>query len=203
MIAVKPAVGARRRQPAVTSLADALAPAERALTAVDLPPPRGQVSVPTYRRTEMRWKGDVPAIFGTIPNKVALALDGAPIYPELLVVQLLERSGWSAAWRKNWGGTAFWRNIRAPLTPPALPLTILEQVSRQAGHESPWDIVAWRARELRLLVARAEEGQRVGAYLANWLDAALRMGIPLGCFAIVEFRLEKLPVRRRGWPSAG
>ena len=185
-----------RRPPVGMSLAEALAPAERTLMAVDLPPPRGQVSVPTFRRNEMRWKGELPASFATVPNKVALALDGAPIYPELLIVQLLERSGWSAAWRKNWGGTAFWRDIRDPVTPPALPLAIVEQVSRQAGHETPWDILAWRGRELRLLVSRTDEGQRVGAYLANWLDAALRMGIPLACFAIVEFRLERLPRRR-------
>jgi hypothetical protein len=114
-----------------------------------------------------------------------------------LIVHLLEQAGWGAAWRKNWGGTAYWRAIRDPITPPPLPLAILEQVSRQAGHDTPWDIIAWRGRELRLLVCRTDEGQRVGAYLANWLDAALRMGIPLGCFAIVQLRLERLPRRRR------
>lgn len=194
--AATPAARVQRPQPAGMSLADALAPSDRTLMAVDLPPPRGQVAVPTYRRKEMRWKGELPTTFGSVPNKVALTFDGAPIYPELLIVQLLERSGWSAAWRKNWGGTAFWRDIRDPVTLPALPLAILEQVSRQAGHETPWDILAWRGRELRLLVSRTDEGQRVGAYLANWLDAALRMGIPLACFAIVEFRLERLPLRR-------
>ena len=112
-------------------------------------------------------------------------------------MHLLERAGWGAAWRKNWGGTAYWRAIRDPVTPPPLALAILEQVSRQAGHDTPWDIIAWRGRELRLLVCRTDEGQRVGAYLANWLDAALRMGIPLGCFAIVQLRLERLPRRRR------
>lgn len=188
--------GIGQPSPAGTSLADALAPAELTLTTIDLPPPRGQVSLSVYRRSETRWMGALPSTFGSVPNKVALDLDGAPTYPELLVVQRLERAGWGAAWRKNWGGTAFWRSIREPITPPALPMAILEQVSRQAGHDTPWDIIAWRGRELRLLVSRTDEGQRVGAYLANWLDAALRMGIPLGCFAIVELRLERLPRRR-------
>jgi len=196
LTAASPVASVQRPSPPRTSLAEALAPAELTLTAIDLPPPRGQVSVPAYARSETRWKGQLPAAFGSVPNKLALELDGAPIYPELLVVRLLERSGWGAAWRKNWGGTAFWRDIGDPVSPPALPLAILEQVSRQAGHDTPWDIVAWRGRELRLLVSRTDEGQRVGAYLANWLDAALRMGIPLGCFAMVEFRLERLPRRR-------
>jgi hypothetical protein len=190
------AVGARRAPVPSTSLADALAPAEVVSIEVNLPHPRGHVYVPAYVRAETRWTGVLPIGFASVPNKQALVLDGAPVYPELLVVQLLERAGWGAAWRKNWGGAAYWRDIRDPITPPPLPLTILEQVSRQAGHETPWDIVAWRGRELRLLVSRIDGGQRVSAYLANWLDAALRMGIPIGCFAIVEHRAERLPRRR-------
>jgi hypothetical protein len=178
------------------SLADALAASEVHSVFVDLPSSRARVEVPAFVRLETRWKGQLPSTFGSVPNKDAFAFDGAPIYPELLVVKLLERGGWTAAWRKNWGGLAYWRDIREPITPPPLPLTILDQVSRQAGHEVPWDIIAWRGRELRLLVSRVNSGQRVSAYLANWLDAALRMGIPLGCFAIVEHHAERLPRRR-------
>jgi hypothetical protein len=197
LTALTPVAGVRRAPQVGTSLADALAPAEHTVVTVDLPIPRGQVSLPVYARSETRWKGALPTGFSSVPNKEALDLDGAPVYPELLIVHLLEQAGWGAAWRKNWGGTAYWRAIRDPITPPPLPLAILEQVSRQAGHDTPWDIIAWRGRELRLLVCRTDEGQRVGAYLANWLDAALRMGIPLGCFAIVQLRLERLPRRRR------
>jgi hypothetical protein len=178
-----------------SDLAVALAPTDILEAAVDLPS-RSRVQVPIYVRREVRWTGPVPAMFGSVPNKEAFAFEGAPTYPELLVVQLLERGGWDAAWRKNWGGVAYWRDIRDPVTPAPLALAILEQVSRQAGHETPWDIVAWRGRELRLLVSRVGSGERVSAYLANWLDAALRMGIPLGCFAIVNHRAER-PRRRR------
>jgi hypothetical protein len=190
-------VGAPRASVPATALAHALAPAQAFRIKVDLPHPRGQIMVSGYARAETRWTGPLPPSFGSVPNKPALDLDGAPVYPELLVVQLLERAGWGAAWRKNWGGTAYWRAIRDPISPPPLVLTILEQVSRQAGHDTPWDIVAWRGRELRLLVSRVDEGtQRVSAYLANWLDAALRMGIPLACFAIVDHGLERVPRRR-------
>jgi hypothetical protein len=190
------AVGAGPARVPDTSLADALAPADVVRIEVNLPHPRGQVVVPAYVRAETRWTGPLPATFGSIPNKPALVLDGAPVYPELLVVRLLERAGWGAAWRKNWGGAAYWRDIREPVSPPPMVLSILDQVSRQAGHDIPWEIVAWRGRELRMLVSRVNGGQRVSAYLANWLDAALRMGIPIGCFAIVEHQLERLPRRR-------
>ena len=72
------------------SLADALAPAEHTVVTVDLPIPRGQVSLPVYARSETRWKGALPTGFSSVPNKEALDLDGAPVYPELLIVHLLE-----------------------------------------------------------------------------------------------------------------
>ncbi len=74
-------------------MADALAPAEQTIVTVDLPRPRGQVSLPVFARSESRWKGPLPTSFGSVPNKEALDLDGAPLYPELLVVHLLERAG--------------------------------------------------------------------------------------------------------------
>jgi hypothetical protein len=190
------AAGTRPIAATAFSLADALDASEVQSVFVDLPSSRARVEVPAFVRPETRWKGPLPSTFGSVPNKPAFTFDKAPIYPELLVVKLLERGGWNAAWRKNWGGVAYWRDIREPIALPPLPLTILDQVSRQAGHDVPWDIVAWRGRELRLLVSRVDGGQRVSAYLANWLDAALRMGIPLGCFAIVEHRAERLPRRR-------
>jgi hypothetical protein len=33
--------------------------------------------------------------------------------------------------------------------------------------------------------------------MADWLEAALRMGIPLGCFALVEHHSVTRPARRR------
>jgi hypothetical protein len=180
------------------SLAEALSPAEILHVQVDLPSGR-RVSVPAYVRDERRWSGELPSSFDAVPNKEAFTLDGTPMYPELLVVRLLEQAGWTAAWRKNWGGTAYWRDIREPITPAAIPAAIIEQVSRQAGHAIPWDIVAWGG----LLVSRVDSRQRVSAYLASWLDAALRMGIPLGCFAIVEHRAETRPRAGQPRPFAG
>jgi hypothetical protein len=184
------------------SLAEALSPAEILHVQVDLPSGR-RVSVPTYVRDELRWSGELSSSFDAVPNKEAFTLDGTPMYPELLVVRLLEQAGWTAAWRKNWGGTAYWRDIREPITPAPIPAAIIEQVSRQAGHAIPWDIVAWRGREIRLLVSRVDSGRRVSAYLASWLDAALRMGIPLGCFAIVEHRAESRSRPGQPRPFAG
>jgi hypothetical protein len=49
---------------------------------------------------------------------------------------------------------------------------------------------------MRLLSSRAAGGQRVSAFMADWLDSALRMGIPLGCFAVVEHHTTPRPTPR-------
>lgn len=164
---------------------------------IHLPSSRRDVQVPAYVRTEVSWTDELPRTFAVIPNKRAYALDGLAYYPELLVVRLLERAGWGAAWRKTWGGEAYWRDINEVASPSPLALTIVEQVNRQAGHAGSWDIVAWRGRELRLLSSRRAGAERVSSFLAEWLEAALRMGIPLGCFALVEHHSATQPRPRR------
>jgi len=182
--------------PPEASLAEALAATSIEQIPGALPSSRREITVPGYVRHEVYWRGELPANFGVIPNKPAFAFGGTALYPELIVVQLLEAAGWGAAWHKNWKTEAYWRDIGEEVEPAPLALAIVDQVSRQAGHVAPWDIVAWRGREVRLLVSRTGGGQRMGAYLASWLDAALRMGIPLGCFATVEHRSDR-PKRRR------
>ncbi|HSM38396.1 MAG TPA: hypothetical protein VK838_03620 [Candidatus Limnocylindrales bacterium] len=184
--------------PAVAPLTIALEATGVEQTVAVLPSTRRAVELPVYLRHETHWSNELPREFAAVPNKPAFSFDGEPLYPELVVVRLLERAGWGAALRKTWNGTAYWRGINDPVEPGPLALTIVEQISRQAGHLGQWDIVAWRGRELRLLTSRLAGGQRVTAFLSDWLDAALRLGIPLGCFAIVEHEVAKpRPVRRR------
>jgi hypothetical protein len=187
----------------VSSQAAARVPLSVALQAVVaepitviLPQDRRRVTVQAYLRSEVRWSGPLPSGFDSVPNKPPFELDGVPLYPELLVVRLLERAGWGAAWRKLWNGTAYWRDIRDPVEPSALALSIIDQVTAQAGHAGPWDIVAWRGRELRLLTSRTNGGQLISAYQADWLGHAIRMGVPVGCFAVVEHRVDRPPRRR-------
>jgi hypothetical protein len=146
------------------------------------------VQVPAYLRIETRWTGPLPATHRAIPNKPALDFEGAPLYPEFVVLRLLERAGWGAAWRKNWGGTAFWRDIGQVVEPPPRAAAIFDQVSERAGNAGAWDIFAWRRREVLFVESKPFGNDRITAYQARWLDTALTMGVPLACFAIVEYQ---------------
>ena len=179
------------------SLGAALHAEARDLVTVTLPHAPGQIEIQRYIRRETVWTGELSQAFGAVPNKVPYVLDGAPHYPELLLVRLLEAAGWSAAWRKTWNGEAYWRDLREPMELPEAITTALDQVSARAGHAGQWEVVAWRDRQLRLLTSRTTGGQPVSAYQAEWLSIALRMGLPIGCFAVVEHRVPRAPRRRR------
>lgn len=180
-------------------MAAALGASEVELAQAVLPSSRRVVELPVYIRHETSWVDAVPRDRAApTPNAGLVTLDGKPLARELLVVRLLERAGWGAAWRRTWNGVAYWRDVKDRVEPAPMALSIVEQVTRQAGYEGSWDIVAWRGRELRLFASRAADGQRISAYMADWLDAALRMGVPLGCFAVVEHHVpRRKPARRR------
>lgn len=176
----------RKPDRAPVSLARALHAVSVEHASAILPFSRRVVSVPVYVRREILWSGEAPRGLAAIPNRRLYAHEGAPFYPELLVVRLLERAGWGAAWRKTWNGVSYWRDVNERVEPGRLAMSIVEQITRQAGYEGSWDIVAWRDRELRLLTSRPAGGQRVSAYMSDWLGAAMGMGVPAGCFAVVE-----------------
>ncbi len=181
----------------LSALADALHAHHPTSIEVTLPHDRRPVSVQSYVRHEIPWQGELPSGFGIVPNKPAYTLDGAAYYPELLIVRLLEADGWHAAWRKTWSGEAYWRALREPVEPPEAVLSVIGQVSDHAGHTGQWDILAWRGRQLRVLSSRPAGGQLVSAYQAEWLSVALRMGMPLSWFTVVEHRVAPPPRRRR------
>ena len=181
----------------LASLAHALRADTLDLVPVILPHAPWQVDIQGYLRRETIWADELPAGFNAVPNKVPYVLDGAPLYPELVVVRLLELAGWNAAWRKTWNGEAYWRDVREPVELPDHLVSALEQISLHAGHPGHWEIVAWRGRQLRLLSSRPSGGQLVSAYQAEWLSIALQVGLPIGCFAVVEHRVVRAPRRRR------
>ena len=144
------------------------------------------VQVPTFLRVEQPWTGELPKSHLTIANKAAIDFEGAPLYPEFVLLRLLERGGWGAAWRKNWAGTAFWGDIGQVVEPQQRARSVFDQIDLRAGFAGAWEILAWRGNEVLFLISKPTGHDRISAYQARWLDTALTMGMPLHSFAIVE-----------------
>ncbi len=168
------------------------------LNAEEVPPtiavlPRSgrAVEVQTLRRHEIRWSAPTPASFASVPNKVPLNFEGLPAWAEIVLVRLLERSGWGAAWVKNWGGRAFWRDVKSPVELPQTQSALFQQIVTLTGARSGcWDIVAWRNDDALFIESKQRGRDRLRPTQQIWLETALGCGVPLLAFAVVEWDTE-------------
>jgi hypothetical protein len=154
---------------------------------VTLPISQRQVTVTAFQRREQRFLDALPANFRTIPNKVAVDLDGSAVYPEFAMIRRLEAAGWGAAWRKNWHGTAFWSDIGVTCEVPDEVLALFERVSDVAG-AGAWDILAWKEGQVLFIESKEYGSDKLTANQLRWLETALDQGLSIDSFAIHEYR---------------
>ena len=154
---------------------------------VRLPGSGRTVSVPAFRRTERRWTGELPANFRTVPNKVPVEFEGKPVYPEFAITGRLAARGWSAVWRKNWQGAAFWSDIGVSASVPDAVAKAFHAVARQIGGSGAWDILAWKGKRILFIESKQYGSDKLTANQLRWLDAALQLGVPLTSFAVYEY----------------
>jgi hypothetical protein len=131
----------------------------------------------------------MPLGFGVVPNKPGLNFDRQVLYPEFVLVRLLEKAGWSAAWSKNWHGRAYWRAIGEDVDlPPFIQTVMASLASRVTGKGGAWDIVAWREPDRILFVESKQRGKdALRTNQLEWLEAALESGMHLDSFAVAEY----------------
>jgi hypothetical protein len=151
-----------------------------------LPSSGRNVVVRTYQRREKRFVGDLPANFGTVPNKVAVELDGLAVYPEFAIVRRLESAGWRAVWRKNWHGAAFWKDIDVVADLPSNVLLTFEAIAGIAG-AGAWDILAWKGDRILYIESKQYGSDNLTLNQRRWLETALDQGVPIEAFAIYEY----------------
>src|SRR5215208_6302346 len=119
---------------ALDNLTEVLQAEERPPTMVVLPNSSRSVAVPTVLRRETRWTGDVPQSFRVVPNKPALVFRDRFLYPEFILLRLLEQDGWTGVWVKNWQGREFWTDISTPVDLPPAQAQLFETIEQSTGN---------------------------------------------------------------------
>ena len=155
---------------------------------VILPKSRRSVLIRAVTRSEQRFIGDLPANFRTVPNKVAVDYRGKALYPEFAIIRRLQEQGWSALWRKNWQGAAFWTDIGVSGQPASRLVELFEQVQILVGRGGAWDILAWKGDETLFIESKQKGADRLTANQLGWLEAALQLGVDPDCFVVYEYR---------------
>ena len=134
------------------------------------------VEVQTLRRHEIRWGAPTPESFTSVPNKVSLNFEGFPAWAEIVVVRLLERSGWGSAWVKNWGGCAFWRDVKTRSIAPNTKRAVSTGVTLTGARGGCWDIVAWRDDDAMFIESKQRRRDRLRPTQRIWLETAMGCG---------------------------
>lgn len=137
-------------------------------------------------------RADLPVYEGPLPtsdwNKTVIGPPARP-FAELQVVDLLDSSGWTAAWvyRANKFMSTWEPRVLATLPPAALDLhdRIRDAGDLKAGC---WDVLAWRDGDV--LFAELKQGgtsDRIRESQLRWRQVAISLGVPADSFVIVEW----------------
>lgn len=159
-------------------------------TTIPLPDSGDVIAIDTYYRREMTWPKDgiVPQDFSRVPNKPRLQLNGELLYPEFILVRLLEHAGWRGGWMNNWKRT-FERAIDEPIAIPDHVNAILAHIGECTGKKRSgcWDIVAWREEEIAFIESKQRRKDRLRESQLRWLSCALKVGLSSASFMVVEW----------------
>jgi hypothetical protein len=164
-------------------------------TTVMLPNTSRSVAVATVLRHETRWTGEVPQSFRIVPNKPALAYRDRPLYPEFILLRLLEQASWSGVWVKNWHGREFWTDISTPVALPPAQAQLFETIEHSTGNDRGgcWDIFAWRDSDNLFVESKQRSNDSIRSAQAVWLEQTLENGVSLSCFLIAEYVIDHGP----------
>jgi hypothetical protein len=121
------------------------------------------------------------------------------LYPEFVLLRLLEQAGWSGVRVKNWRRRAFWTDISTPVAPPPAQAHLFETIEHSTGNYRGgcWDIFAWRGSETLFIESKQRANESIRPAQASWLEHALENAVPLSSFLIAEYVITPRPTSVR------
>ena len=137
-------------------------------------------------------------------SKPQVLLDGRALIPEIALLMLFQKAGWKGVWfdpvhRRTYDKMP---NVSKGVGLDTRVASILAKVNAAvpAGRRaSCWDLVLWDGRTV-LFVDTAPGSAAPGHARVAWLDAAIRAGVSLGQFLVVEWETRKVVPRKKPKP---
>jgi hypothetical protein len=144
-------------------------------------------ATPSFRRFEGEFAG---SDWG---NKPILDFEGVPLFAELVVWRLFEREGWSGGWMS---GTTRYRTQMPSesKTIYALPdpqRQLLDDIYNRAGvRRGRADVYCWKGEAIAFAEVKHRDNDQISPDQRAWIEAALRVGVPLASLLIVEWEFD-------------
>jgi hypothetical protein len=150
----------------------------------------GPVEISKFSWRFRPWSGKAGT--DTYGGKAVVDCNGFPVFAELAIISALKQHGfdggvWVDSYRKCF------RNAMPPAVckPPKQVVNLYETIATQNGKPSGcWDVLAWNNEGVTFVECKRKKRDRITENEANWLESALKVGIPLEKFIVCEWELE-------------
>ncbi|MFQ5418105.1 MAG: hypothetical protein ACE5FL_13840 [Myxococcota bacterium] len=131
------------------------------------------------------WTGEpVPDDYN---GKAVLDFEGEPLFAELVILRHLQAAGWDGAWIDTYRNRRL-VGIDHPIDLPPERQALLDDIYARAGSRAGcFDVFAWSGPKVLFAEAKRSERDQIRPTQTRWLDAALRTGLPIDSFLIVEW----------------
>lgn len=158
----------------------------------------GVIAIPSVHMTFRPWTG-IP-LADTWGGKAVIDYRGQPLFAELAIMQTAIDDGWDARWletysMKNgvpfhfmtWTGHPLHQNESELITDDS-QLQLLKRIATVNGtYYGCWDVIVWQGDNTLLVESKRRKADTIRRTQVRWLEAALRTGLKLENFLIVQW----------------
>ena len=128
--------------------------------------------------------------------------EGDALFPELALLSLFKKEGWSGAWADT-AHRKFFTIMPNKSKGLTLDTYVSQTLARISGNCAPgrcecWGLVIWQGKTLLFVETReTPTNDRIGKARLEWLRAALRSGLSQSQFMVVDWSYRKTVIVRR------
>lgn len=151
-----------------------------------------QVALPLCHPKFDLWRGLPPPF--TYGRKPVLDYAGKALFPELVILRLLQKWGWDGVWVSSYGGVKFLRDMpqdtslsNAVALPPERQV-LFDKIQVTAGIKGGcFDVMAWQGDLVLFLEAKRRGHDRLRDSQRRWIKGVLSIGLTTDALMIVEW----------------
>jgi hypothetical protein len=133
------------------------------------------------------WKGD--RVHDNYGGKNILEYNGQPAFAELIVLKNFLIEGWTGVWVDTFRSrylTDYWpaKEVKLVREADELLKSIYQDASSRKGC---WDVFCWKDNSFIFIECKAKGKDVIRGSQIKWLASAIKIGLPLSFFLIVEW----------------
>jgi hypothetical protein len=136
------------------------------------------------------WSGE--PVDDTYNNKLVLNFNSEPAFAELATLKIFQSDGWDGVWvdtYRNKFRTSYWP--KDSVETPSKQKELLNSIYKEAGStKGCWDVFCWKSGVYCFAESKRQGRDRIRDTQRRWLEAAIKCGLPLTSFMIVDWDLK-------------